>query len=112
MVRNKGIRGKLVFKRMRPASCRICSCFTTEMGRRLCGCEFPPIVFDKVNLNGEEKDPTEEGNDEKRSEVVSADVALGAGGLRPSAALCAGSDDGTVWDVLRVRSTFLGAGHV
>uniref|UniRef100_A0A8D8HJJ6 (northern house mosquito) hypothetical protein n=1 Tax=Culex pipiens TaxID=7175 RepID=A0A8D8HJJ6_CULPI len=48
---------------MRPASCRICSCFTTEMGRRLCGCEFAPVVFDKVNFNGEEKDPTEEGND-------------------------------------------------
>ncbi|XP_038121830.1 uncharacterized protein LOC119770639 isoform X3 [Culex quinquefasciatus] len=44
---------------MRPASCRICSCFTTEMGRRLCGCEFAPVVFDKVKFNGEEKDPTE-----------------------------------------------------
>ncbi|XP_039441286.1 uncharacterized protein LOC120422028 [Culex pipiens pallens] len=101
---------------MRPASCRICSegCvpITTEMGRRLCGCEFARVVFDKVNFNGEEKDSTEEGNDEKRSLVVSADVALGAGDLRPSAALCAGSDDGTVWDVLRVRSPFLGAGHV
>ncbi|XP_038106773.1 uncharacterized protein LOC119766355 [Culex quinquefasciatus] len=77
------------------------------MGRRLCGCEFAPVVFDKVKFSGEDKDPTEEGNDEKRSEVVSADFAIGAGGLRPSAALCAGSDDGTVWDVLRIRSPFL-----
>ncbi|EDS26567.1 conserved hypothetical protein [Culex quinquefasciatus] len=69
----------LVFKRIRPASCTcFCSCFTTGMGKkealdavyvvaedRRSGCGFAPVVFGGGGP-GEEKDPTEEGNDEKR----------------------------------------------